>query len=260
MRVMTFNLRRDVEHDGPNAWVHRRDAVANVIRRHRPAVLGTQEGLPHQLVDLDERLPEYGRVGGCRRGDGLEEHNAIFYDKARFEVESWGDYWLSLSPSVAGSASWGNALPRIVTWARLRERDTGDVRVVANTHLDHRSEVSRRQSAALLASLLPGAVLMGDFNAEPGDAVHDAFRQAGWQDAWLSCGRPEEGTFHGFSQRLRARLDWVLVPEGARVLACRALRERPGGAYPSDHDPVLAELVLPAQPAVAAARALVVEE
>lgn len=245
VRAMTFNLRRDVPEDGRNAWPHRCDAAAAVVRRHRPAVLGTQEGLPHQLRDLDARLPGYVRVGGCRRGDGQDEHNAVFFDASRFEAEAWGDRWLSASPDVPGSRSWGNELPRIVTWVRLRERGASTRFVVANTHLDHRSEASRLRSIRWLAEEFSGALVVGDFNAVPGDAVHRAAVGSGWQDSWLSAGRAEEGTFHGFSGRLCGRIDWILAPADARVVSCEVVRERPEGVFPSDHDPVVADVVMP---------------
>ncbi|HVM45353.1 MAG TPA: endonuclease/exonuclease/phosphatase family protein, partial [Candidatus Thermoplasmatota archaeon] len=61
--MLTFNLRRATRQDGPNAWERRRDAVGALIRRHAPDVVATQEGTLPMLRDLDERLPDYERVG-----------------------------------------------------------------------------------------------------------------------------------------------------------------------------------------------------
>jgi hypothetical protein len=47
---------------------------------------------------------------------------AIFYRRARFELLETKDYWLSETPEVVGSKSWGSSLPRMVTWARFRIR------------------------------------------------------------------------------------------------------------------------------------------
>lgn len=241
LRVMTFNLRRDVEADGENSWRHRRDHVADVVRRHAPDVLGTQEGLPHMLADLDARLEGFARVGGDRRGTGDDEHCAIYYDAQRFDVLAWGDLWLSDTPGVAGSTSWGNDLPRIATWARFVERATGLGFTFVNTHLDHRSEEARVRSARFLGQRFPDAVIVGDFNAEPGGNVHTSFLMNGHRDA----GADETGgTFHGFSGWARMRLDWVLVPATADVARHQVLRERRLGRPPSDHDPVLVELDL----------------
>lgn len=245
LRAMTFNLRRDVPADGDNAWRFRRDAVAGLVLRIRPDVLGTQELLPSQLADLEERLEGYARVGGCRRGDGSDEHTAVFYDAEQVEARAWGDVWLSETPEMPASASWGNEVPRHATWARLADRQTGAEWTVVNTHFDHRSEMSRMHSARLLARRFPEALVMGDFNAVPGGNVHATFLLAGFQDA----GRDEPGgTFHGWSGWARDRIDWILAPAGAEVVSHRVVRERPMGRCLSDHDPVVAEVVMPPAP------------
>lgn len=237
LRIMTFNLRRDVEADGAHRWAARRDLVAEVVREHRPDVLGTQEGLAHQLADLDTRLPGYARVGGCRQGTGLDEACAIFYDATRLQLLAWGDLWLSDTPGVPGSATWGNRHPRIVTWARLLDTTSGREVTVANTHLDHESEPARQKAAAFLAARMPGAILMGDLNAEPGEPTHTILLGAGWDDA-----KAHEPTFHDFTGTARARLDHVLAPRTHRLRRQRVLAPTRDGVHASDHHPVLAEI------------------
>lgn len=245
LRVMTFNLRRDVPQDGVNAWPHRHPAVGEVVLRHRPHVLGTQEGLPHQLAQLDAHLAGYRRVGRTRCGRGEDEAMALYYDAERLTLEASGDSWLSDRPEEPGSRAWLSACPRMVTWARFRDRETGRVVTCANTHLDHVSGWARRRSARLLAERFPDALVMGDFNATPGGAVHRAMTRL-WQDTFeVAAGVREKGhTFHGFTGEARSRIDWILVPREASVESHAVVRDRPGGRLPSDHWPVLAELRL----------------
>lgn len=246
LRFMTFNLRRDVEADGDNNWTRRRDAAAALVRQHAPHVLATQEGLPHQLADLDARLPHLRRVGGCRRGDGTDEHTAIFYDASRLFLVATGDLWLSDTPGEPGSRTWGNRLPRMVTWARFTDQDTGSSFTVANTHLDHESPEARRRSAAFLRERMPNAILLGDFNAQPGDDVHRILTQT-WRDAHDEADATADGhthTFHGFTGMASVRFDWILAPSRVRVLEHRVVKERAEGRYVSDHHPVLASLVV----------------
>ena len=242
---MTFNLRRDVEADGQNRWAARRDAVGDLVTRSAPHVLATQEGLPHQLADLDARLPHLQRVGGCRRGNGTDEHTAIFYDPTRLILVATGDLWLSDTPSEAGSTTWGNRLPRMVTWARFTDQETGQSFTCANTHLDHESPAARRRSAEFLAERMPGAILLGDFNAEPGDDVHALLTQV-WRDAHEADATADgcTHTFHGFTGDARVRLDWILAPPKVKVVEHRVVKERPNGALVSDHHPVMASVVL----------------
>ena len=238
LRLMSFNLRRDVESDGVHRWAARRAAVARLVERHAPHVLGTQEGLPHQLADLDARLPHCRRVGMDRDGDGRGEHVALYYDARRLILVAWGDLWLSDTPNLPGSRSWGNRLPRMVTWARFTDQETGQSFTVANTHLDHESAASRERAARFLAERFPDAVVMGDLNDAP-DAPSWTLLLHGRRDA--HHGVPG-GTFHGFTGATRDRLDGILVPEGWDVVGERVVDDRVDGRLPSDHDPVLADV------------------
>lgn len=233
LRFMSFNLRRDVEHDGENRWAARREQVATVVRAHAPHVMGTQEGLAHQLADLDERLPAYARVGRDRRGDASDEACAIYYDTTRARLVAFGDLWLSDTPEVPASATWGNRLPRMVTWATLEILASGKRVTVANTHLDHESPEARRRAAEFLAQRFPGAIVMGDLNAEPGEDTHTLLLAAGWHDA-----DAREPTFHGFTGKARIRLDHILAPRTHRIRSTSVIQT----ANASDHHPILAEI------------------
>ena len=89
-------------------------------------------------------------------------------------------FWLSPTPGVAGSQGWDAALPRIATWARLRDRQSGRSFVIVNTHFDHMGETARRESARLVVAraqgLADGAPLAvtGDLNAD------------GWEDVFIA--------------------------------------------------------------------------
>ena len=104
--IMSFNLRYWNETDGEHGWPERRDSVAELIRQQNPLILGTQEGLPSMLEDLDQRLPAYGRIGEGRWAGGENEYNAVYFRRDAVEVLRWGQFWLSETPSVPASRSW----------------------------------------------------------------------------------------------------------------------------------------------------------
>ena len=58
LRVMTFNIRLNVASDSLNAWPYRKDNVAAMFHFHHADLVGIQEGLPEQVSDLAEGLPE----------------------------------------------------------------------------------------------------------------------------------------------------------------------------------------------------------
>lgn len=250
-RVMTFNIRLNLASDGPNAWPHRREAVASLIRFHDADLLGVQEALPDQLRDLDERLPGFGRAGSGRDADRGGEACAIFYRRARFELLDEETFWLSETPRVAGSKGWDAAYPRIVTRARLRDRATGMVFQYFNTHFDHVGVVARRESARLLAERLSAVrepvVVTGDFNDVVTSDAYRILTGAGLRDALLASKTPHHGplsTWNAFRAiEPGRRIDFVFVRGAIDVLRHAILSETlEDGRFPSDHLPVVAEL------------------
>ncbi|WP_086786223.1 endonuclease/exonuclease/phosphatase family protein, partial [Crossiella equi] len=208
LHVMSFNLRY-ASTAQPNSWAVRRPVLAELLRREQPTVLGTQEGLHAQLKDIEADLPaHYDWIGQGRAGGNRDEFMAVFYDTRRVRAEGSGHYWLSDTPDVVGSKSWGNNVIRMVTWVRFADRRTGREFVTVNTHFDHESENSRLRSAELVRdrtnALAPGlpVVLTGDFNTAEGTPTHDILRTgAALTDTWPAATTrrtPLHATFHGY--------------------------------------------------------------
>ena len=263
LRVLSFNVRYNNEGDGVNAWPNRADRVAGLIRFYEPDVAGLQEVLVGQLQDLEARLPEYAWVG-VGRDDGLEggEFSPIYYRPDRLEVVEHGTFWLSETPDSVGSRGWDAALPRIATWAVLRERASGQTLRVFNTHFDHRGPEARLESARLLRirviEMAGGdpAIVTGDLNAQPGSPPIQALTEcsdASIAEACLHDTRTlvsgaygPDGTMHGFAvtEEPARRIDYVFTTSHFEVTRQGHLTDSEGGFYPSDHIPVLADLVL----------------
>lgn len=183
---------------------------------------------------------------------------AIFYRAERFRLLEAGTFWLSKRPDTPGSRHWDAIYPRVATWARFADLGTGDTLVHLNTHFDHVGPFGRRWAAHLiherLEDLADGhpVILTGDLNAQAGSApyqiltrsagrpLHDAFHEAAQRIG-------PDGTFTGFGPPREhvPRIDYVLASPLVRVLHFATLAERPKGQAPSDHRPVVADLVLP---------------
>lgn len=255
IRVMTYNIRFNNPAD--TAWIDRRGQVASMIRFHQPTVLGTQEGQLHQLMDLEDRLPSYEWIGVGRKSGG-DEFSAILYRTGRLEILGHDTFWLSPTPEEPGSKGWDAALPRIVTWARFRDRVTGAVFVMFNAHFDHKGKTARTESARLIveraneiAESLP-AVVVGDFNAEPGNRPIQIMTRTDTalrlQDAMEISEAQHHGpmsTFNDFTPNVLPgrRIDYVFVSPSVDVLRHGHLSDRWGASFPSDHLPVMADLV-----------------
>jgi endonuclease/exonuclease/phosphatase family metal-dependent hydrolase len=258
LKVMSFNLRRRKESDGPNTWDHRRDAAVAVIQRHDPDLVGTQEGLPEQIDYIHDHFPEYGVLGEGRLGGRRDEHNAIFYRTEKFRVEAHGNFWLSDTPEEAGSRTWGNLVPRMATWARLVDKDTGGRFFHLNTHLDHLVPQARMRGATLIRQRLPHdvpCVVTGDFNALQRGGTYrylTGHEGAGLVDSRWASATPVatkwNGTFHRFTGRGLYRIDYILGRHVAQFSHYAVVRDRVAGKLPSDHFPVITQALLDCDP------------
>lgn len=254
LTVMSFNIRYGTASDGDDAWPHRRALLIETIAGRQPDVLGLQEALRFQLDELASALPGYGEIG-VGREDGVTagEYAAILYRRERVTPETTGTFWLSATPEIPGSTTWGNRITRICTWAVFVDGQTGRRFAVANVHLDHESQPSREQAVALvlarLDALAPGlpVVLLGDFNAGEDNPAVAAVRAAGFTDTYRAV-RPEDrfaGTFGAFrGDSTGAKIDYVFVRGPWVVEAADILRRRSGTRDPSDHFPVVARLTV----------------
>lgn len=248
LHVMSFNLRYATA-PGPS-WRVRRPLVRALIRQEQPHLVGTQEGQPAQLADIDEDL---GRHYGSLRRGGAGQEPQFFFDRRRLTPLETGHYALSPTPEKVGSRGWGGCCRRSVFWVRFRDEATSQQFYAVNTHLEAFSAEARRKSAALILARmrtfdpsLP-VVLTGDFNepAGKGRPVHRQLVGSGrFVDTWEQAERRSRkiGTFHKFGRRTHrgGRIDWVLTSPGVTTRRAAINTFAVGGRHPSDHFPVQA--------------------
>ena len=257
LRVMSFNVRTPVDTEPGRRWEDRREAMVTLLREQHPAVFGTQELVEKQADYLVEHLPGYRWFGEGRSGGNGDEHMGVFYDSAQLTLVESGNFWLSDTPDVVGSITWGNLMPRMVSWGLFQRQADGKRFYLLNTHLPYRDEDEPRrvlgakliiEKIAALPKDIP-VVVTGDFNSEPGSSTYKAFTTA-LGDARRLAGKVDGPrlTFHDFSGKPTVELDWILV-RGFKVDRFSTLDDQPGGVLPSDHYPVQAELrFAPAKP------------
>lgn len=258
IRVMTFNLRTAAAKDS-HTWVKRLPIVKELINKESPDIIGTQEGLHHQLTDLEAGLPNYKWIGVGRDRGNQGEYSAIFYNVKRMKPLQQSDFWLSSTPDVPGSKSWGNNYPRMVTWVQFEDLTNHSRFYVVNTHLDHESESARQLSAELIVQKLEKfepnlpIFLTGDFNTNVDSMPYKTFLDAGKmkdavQDATDRVNN-KIGTFHGYKGSSSETIDWILYRgDVSLVNRSEKIAFRLDGEYPSDHYPVMIDAILMDQP------------
>ncbi len=255
LRVMTYNLRY-ASMKGSEAWPDRRPAMKSLLKQQAPDLMGTQEGVYHQVRDLAADLPEYDWIGTGRDGGSRGEFMAIYYRRERFEPLAYDHFWLSDTPEVIASSTWGNTNRRMVTSVRFKDRRSDKVFHLWNTHLDHALQPAREKAGELIKTRLAKipsnepVILMGDFNAEATrNPVYDTLTQGiGFTDSWFAAAQRKNETlnsFNGFAKPVfnSARIDWILYRGEAEVALAEVVVDgSPEGRQPSDHHPVLARM------------------
>ncbi len=254
---MTFNLRHASDIP-PNTWASRRPVVSELLRQVAPDLIGTQEGFYAQLQDIARDRPEFSWIGLGREGGSRDEFAAVFYRTARLQPLAFDHFWLSDTPELIGSKSWGNRCVRMATWVKFRDLQSGREFEFWNTHLDHESQHARERAAALIVqrveerqvqekSTIP-IVLAGDFNAESrANPVYDLFINAGWSDTWFGATQrvePNFASFHGYEAPVPdgPHIDWILTKGNVSADETRVVNFEVNDQYPSDHFPITATL------------------
>lgn len=264
LRVLTCNIRVDLEEDAAKGlgWASRREACLAVIKKQKADLIGFQEVLRGQFLDLKANLTDYFAFGfdGPEMDQFKEGYhgiakNPILFSKKRFELLTAGTYWLSETPLKPASLSWGSARARNAVWVRLLDKKTNRELRLSNLHLDHVSnEAKEGQIKVVLDEASPyqsdfPQILTGDFNVGMDSKVYQDVIAAGWQDSYTQVNGNEnpEGTTHGFKgedpkRKKSKKIDFIFVKGTLKGIEAKIIKDNFKGVLPSDHYFVSAQL------------------
>jgi len=256
IRVMSFNIRCANCDDGENNWENRKSMVLARLQAFQPDLLGVQECRDDtQAKFLKNNLKEY-QFYGVRRGGGGEtalEMAPILFRKSSFQVIQSGYFWLSETPEIPGSKSWDSVFARTATWVQLLHQASGRTLVFLNTHFDYQpiailgAASQLRQWVERTVQQYP-LILTGDFNADKNSSAYQHLSGDGLLFDVHRQVRPDgldEPTFHGFGNpAFFSPIDWILTSQHLEVLSASVDTHHEGNRFPSDHYPILADLML----------------
>ncbi len=246
---ITFNIRYDNPGDKEDNWHYRKNDVARLILHYEASIVGTQEGLCHQVEFIDSSLTKYAYIGvGREDGKTSGEYCAIFYDTTIFKRIRGSTFWLSETPGKA-SVGWDAALERICTYGLFEHLETGSRIWIFNTHFDHRGPSARANSASLILEKIKKinienlpVVFMGDFNSTP-DEEPIQILKTGLSDALDISEKPlygPAGTFNGFADEIILnRIDYFFTLDMDILSYTHIDDRRNNNKYISDHLPVM---------------------
>lgn len=258
LHLLSFNLRFAGGNPSPHTWEERRPLVENVLKREKPTVLFTQEGLYGQLQDVLDDLDGYDWIHLGRLGGSQSEATAIFWNTKRLKVIAYDHLWLSDTPLLIGSKGWGNNVVRMLTWVRFQDLETGKEFYTVNNHFDHQSENARQLGAQMNVDVIAPwveeglpVVSAGDFNQVPGSLTYQILVDGGLVDTMLEAEEqvtPVYGTWNGWDPvptEEERRIDWIMATPGIRIRKAAVNTYSRHGLTPSDHWPVQALIELP---------------
>ncbi len=255
IRAVSYNIRYNNPGDNANAWPNRLPAIKQQLQQFQFDILGIQEGLHGQILDIQSALgSQYTWLGVGRDSGNLRgEFCAIFYNQEKFTVvDTCYTQWLSPTPNKP-SKGWDAALPRIVTFAKFIEKSSGKCFWVFNTHFDHMGKYARFESAVLLSdwvnrhTLTNPAILLGDFNCQDSSApIQYLSNKIEKASAIQTPNEPfNKGTFNGFAKDAEQpgpTIDHIFISKFKVNVCWVDYTTRGPGLYISDHYPVLVDL------------------
>jgi endonuclease/exonuclease/phosphatase family metal-dependent hydrolase len=248
---MTYNIRYANNNIGEE-WDLRKDNVAEMIRFHKPNIFGLQEALFEQVEFISGEFDDFNMIG-VGRDDGIKEgeFSPLFISK-KFEIKDSGTFWLSETPDTP-SLGWDASYKRIATWAKVQNLISNDSLFIINTHFDHKGELARIESAKLILKKISECsnnlqiILMGDFNfTDSNDAYNNLNNSELIQDSNEKSQNHygTNNTFNGFEKEIiiPAKIDYIFVSDGIKVIHHAIIGDKFNNKYPSDHMPVIIDI------------------
>lgn len=251
VRIVSQNLR--CNNDLYGFVKNRAQFVTAMLKNYAPDSFGVQEATETWLSYIDEALSEnYARVGQPRDDSKNTEYSAVYYRTDKFDLLDEGTIWLSETPEEFGSKSFLATMPRVCTWATLKNKTTGAVYTHINTHLDFLVEYTRSKQADVLLSKVEelqkrGAVVCtGDFNADEKAETYLKMTAA-LEDCRLVAKESESGkTYHNYGRAdllHSTAIDFIFVTKGTQVERYKIIKDTVDGMYLSDHYGIMADII-----------------
>jgi endonuclease/exonuclease/phosphatase family metal-dependent hydrolase len=249
LSVMTYNIRYASFNEDQENWNNRKEGVVNLLHQHD--FVGLQEATPVQINDIMEAVgEEYGLISRTREKDPTQgEASPLLFKKDKWQIIDSGTFWLSSTPDIPGSNTWGAAYNRVVSYGIFKSRDSKDSIMVVNTHYDHVSQEARIKSTILIKNRLGNYinklpfVFMGDLNVEDNNDVYAYINaEMKLKDSYREI-QPEfsfqDNTFHGWiSDTAISRIDYIFINNLISVRTAKVNMSKSKNMYPSDHLPL----------------------
>jgi len=267
INILTFNILWDKLKEGPTQWTFRKQSMVNLIKRHRPDVIGIQEGFISQteyiVAETGYAYFGWGTDDGKSHLDNpgkRQSLNPIVYDQKRLTVLEKGVFWYADQPGAPGMFAGEDKHSRNCVWGKFKESGRkGRTFYVFNTHFSLKDDMRQKQALLLKSKIKEIAgesaevIVTGDFNSDPirdqsYSMLTDTKAEMTLADSKKICSTPASGpsfTGSGLIVNVRKKgteIDHIFVRNIKSSTAYKVINDHEGDVYPSDHFPVMAVL------------------
>lgn len=262
LRVATYNVHYIIlaNETGPWSvadWHDRKGPMDQAFKAIDADVIGFQEmesfGGPsgsQENLTLDWLLAKNPDYAAAAVGDPdfFPSTQPVLYRKSRLELVDQDWFFFSDTPDVIYARTFNGSYPAFASLATFIDKPTGQAVHFVNVHFEFKSRSNRVQSAELVVNRVQAVldagekvVFIGDINARHGARTQDILAAAGWDFL------PVKGaTYHlNSGVHLFGAIDHIALSDGLSVVgAPHVLRQKFDGRWPSDHYPVVADIVI----------------
>lgn len=266
LRAATYNIINHRLVKTPT-WEQRLGVLKKMWEEYDFDIVGSQEPDTMQIRTLVETLgDDFAWTGTVMENPQPEQRgaviavNPIFYRKSRLEVLEKGVIPFSDAVGVRGFDAAGYG--RNCNWAKFRDKETGKVFFLFNSHVDHRgleakeySSVVLLEAAAQLSQGLP-CLFTGDFNLNETNPGYEKMVTSGWtDDTMLALPEKKRENWEYFSMAKFKPLSTVAksyrhidhifyTPSSSKVMSWKLITDSYDGIYGSDHLPIVIDWLI----------------
>lgn len=262
LRVATYNAHYIVTTRKTGAWSladwdRRKGPLDLAFKKMSADVIGFQEmesfsGGSFSLFNLKldwllENNPDFAPAA-VGNPEEFPSTQPILYRKSRLKLLDQGWFFFSETPDVIYSPTFDGSYPAFASWAVFEDKPTGAVFRIVNIHTDFSSGANRRNSMELVRERIAPWIaaketlfVVGDFNARRGSSTLQIVEEAG-----VVFPAVRGSTYHlNRGLNLFGAIDHIgLIGNAAPLGEPLVLREKFEGEWPSDHYPVMLDVIL----------------
>ena len=234
----------------------RRPVMKEVLTPYDADSMGFQEVTWRWKEWLAEDYPGYTQLGIMRYGDNYKgnasnELDLLMYKTDKFDLIRQETIWLSDTPYVEASKTWGGTNPCTFVYAHLKLKSTGEEIVHFTTHFSHDSDEAKTKSGPQMSQFIYDYMqkhgdlaiyATGDYNIDPKHSSYNdmtSVLQDPYYVAKEKYGYNTGGALDiegGFLKEPTSRIDFIFINNSAMIVdKYEVIDKNINGIQPSDH-------------------------